>query len=110
MLTPERVAARTAGNPADQDVIDVVNAVNAFVNTGCPDAPRVRDDSGQPTDEWAPDTDLAALMLAARLVRRRNSPSGTEAFADGGAVYVSRQDPDVAQLLRLGPYAPPKIG
>ncbi len=61
--------------------------------------------------EWAPDVKLAAVMLAARLIRRRNSPQGIAAFTqEGGAAYVSRNDPDVAQLLRLGTFAAPRVG
>ena len=48
-----------------------------------------------------------ALMLAARLYRRRNSPNGLEAFSADGAVYVSRYDSDVAMLLRL---SAPQVG
>lgn len=51
-----------------------------------------------------------AVMLAARLVRRRNSPSGVEAMTDQGAAYVSRNDPDIAQTLQLGAYAKPSVG
>lgn len=56
-------------------------------------------------DELA-DLVLGANMLVARLWQRRNSPLGFEAIADQGAVYVSRNDPDVAMLLGLGGYAP----
>lgn len=108
MLTPQRVAGRVSGQPDDPDIIAVTDAVNAFVESGCPDAPRTHDEDGNVT--WADDTVLAALMLAARLVRRRNSPGGTEAFADGSAMYVARNDPDAARLLRLDQYAPPRIG
>lgn len=48
-----------------------------------------------------------ANMLAARLVRRRNSPDGVAAFTAAGPVYVSRNDPDVALLLNLGAYKRP---
>lgn len=49
-----------------------------------------------------------ANMLAARLVRRRNSPDGVAAFGELGPVYVQRSDPDVAMLLKLGQYKKPK--
>jgi hypothetical protein len=32
------------------------------------------------------------------------------AFTAEGAVYVQRNDPDVAMLLQLGVYAPPVVG
>ncbi|MFL0579175.1 hypothetical protein [Dietzia sp. 179-F 9C3 NHS] len=50
------------------------------------------------------------VMLAGRLIRRRNSPAGVEAAGDLGPVYVQRNDPDVAMLLGLGTYTPPRIG
>ena len=46
-----------------------------------------------------------------RLYRRRNSPAGVESFSDiGGAVYVQRNDPDIAMMLGIGTYARPVIG
>jgi hypothetical protein len=51
-----------------------------------------------------------ATMLAARLVRRRNTPSGVEAFGSDGASYVSRNDPDIGQLLGLGAHSKPTAG
>lgn len=59
---------------------------------------------------WPDRIVAGATMLAARLVRRRNSPSGVEAFSSDGAVYVSRTDPDIAQLLQLGTHQPPTVG
>lgn len=51
-----------------------------------------------------------AVMLAARLYRRRNSPDGVQTNGQEGTVYVMRTDPDVAMLLELGPYKRPKVG
>lgn len=65
---------------------------------------------GDPPPAWPDSVVLGATMLACRLWRRKDSPSGVETFADQGAVYVSRNDPDVAQLLRLGSYTPPMVG
>ena len=56
---------------------------------------------------WPATVALGATMLAARWVRRRNSPDGVQAMTDQGAAFVARSDPDVSQLLRLGPYAKP---
>ena len=53
---------------------------------------------------------LGALMLAARLHRRRNSLGGLEPLADGGAAYVARTDPDISRLLGLDGYAAPTTG
>ena len=60
--------------------------------------------------DWPEPIIQGATMLAGRLVRRRNSPDGVQALTDQGAVYVSRSDPDVALLLRLGRYARPAVG
>lgn len=51
---------------------------------------------------WDPDTALGAVMLAARIYRRRNTPSGVETFTDVSTAYVARSDPDISRLLRLG--------
>lgn len=74
----------------------VVAAVNAFVR-------RVATTS-------VPEQAQGALLLAARLWRRRNSPEGVATFTSDGAVYVQRNDPDVAQYLGIGSYAPPVVG
>ena len=59
---------------------------------------------------WDDDTWQGAVMLTARLIRRRNSPAGIETWTSDAATYVSRSDPDVAVLLRLGPNAAPQVG
>lgn len=59
---------------------------------------------------WPPNIRLGAKMLAGRLYRRRNSPAGVESLGELGPVYVSRNDPDLAQLLRIGRYERPKVG
>lgn len=61
-------------------------------------------------DEWPAPITLGSTMLAGRLVRRRNSPDGVQALTDVGAVYVSRNDPDIAVLLQLGRNARPVVG
>lgn len=53
---------------------------------------------------------FGALMLAARVFRRRNSPAGVEALGEMGPVYVSRNDPDLAMMLGLGNYRRPVVG
>jgi len=92
----------------DQRVLLRVAAVNAWVR----DLPVASDalTFGDPPPAWPDSLVLGATMLATRLWRRKDSPSGVEAFTDQGAVYVSRNDPDVAQLLRLGSYTPPMVG
>lgn len=65
---------------------------------------------GTTSTTWADSTVTGALMLGARLYRRRNSPNGIEAFTEGGAAYVSRYDPDVARLLHVDGFTPPAVG
>lgn len=60
--------------------------------------------------EWSGSIRLGALMLGARLYRRRNSPAGVESMGELGPVYVSRNDPDLSQLLGFGRWAKPRIG
>ncbi len=71
-------------------VAAVVPAVNSFVR-------RLHGDT-----DWSADVVQGAVMLAARLTRRRNSPAGVESFGELGATYVSRYDPDLDRLLGLG--------
>lgn len=94
------LAGQLSLDPADEAVLDrlapTVAAVNALV-------PRM---ATSPADAQA----LGATMLAARLWRRRNSPEGVATFTQDGAVYVQRNDPDVALLLGISAYAPPVVG
>lgn len=61
-------------------------------------------------DVWPPRITQGATQLAGRLFRRKNSPAGVEAFGTDGAVYVQRNDPDIAMQLGLGSYQPPTVG
>jgi hypothetical protein len=60
---------------------------------------------------YEPDAEVyqAAVMLAARLVRRRNSPGGVETFGES-VTYVSRYDPEIGRALRTGLWALPGVG
>lgn len=60
--------------------------------------------------EWPDHWRQGAIMLIARFDRRRNSPSGVDTITEMGPVYVSRRDPDVAQLLEIGTFARPVVG
>ncbi len=119
MTQPTTGPATLAGVKAQASILDdrldtyvetVVEAVNVKVRT-LPIA-RAGDlgEAGVDVDVWPEDIVLGSNMLGSRLVRRRNSPSGVETFAEQGAVYVQRNDPDVAFLLELGNYAPPAVG
>ncbi|MEJ4100726.1 hypothetical protein V5S96_10220 [Corynebacterium mastitidis] len=101
MVTPEAVAdylgESTAALP---ELAEITEAVTALI-IGY---------KGAPTDKWGADVAFGAKMLCARIYRRRNSPAGVEALGELGPVYVSRNDPDLAQLLKLGRYAPLQVG
>lgn len=98
----------TVDAPRDARLQLRVDAVNAFVRS----LPVASDalTYGVTPPAWPPYVSLGATMLTTRLWRRKDSPSGVETFTDQGAVYVSRNDPDVAQLLKLGNYSPPRVG
>ena len=97
----------TPADPDDPNLLLCVAAVNAMV-AALPTAAKVTTEAGG--EQWADQTVTGAIMLAARLVRRRNSPAGVEAFTDTGAAYVARYDPDIARMLRLDRFTPPQIG
>lgn len=61
-------------------------------------------------EAWPPGVKLGALMLAARLHRRRNSSTGVESVSEVGATYVSRYDNDLDRQLRIGAWLPPRVG
>lgn len=83
----------------DESILATVAAVNALVRSW----PVAKVAAGA-ADWTAPNLAhvvLGADMLAGRLWRRRNSPAGVEVFGADGPAYVSRNDPDIARLLRL---------
>ena len=90
--------------PMDEDatvLADTVAAVNSLIVSWKGD---------RPVDGWPAHVVRGLNMLAARLVRRRNSPAGVEAAGELGPLYVQRNDPDVAMLLGIGPYTRPAVG
>ena len=97
MITAAEVAAWLKLSAADDHLDTIVDAVNGMVTEWH-------------GETWPPGVALGAKMLAARLHKRRGSADGLAAFGDMGAVYVSRNDPDVALLLELGAYAKPAVG
>lgn len=94
-LRAQPAAGGTAQAATATDIDHAVAAVNAWLTSWAGPAP----------EPEAPDQDadrrLGAVMLAARLVRRRNSPEGVVAITEAGPYYVARLDPDVALLLGL---------
>lgn len=107
-LAPGDVADWLKLKAADEHLPIVCAAVEYLVDS-LPDVPRLPSVEGRP-GAWAPTTKLAAVMLAARLHRRRNSPSGVEAMTEGGATYVSRYDSDIARMLRIDGHTRPAVG
>lgn len=87
----------------DARVTQAVNATNAVVK-------EMRCVSLIPSTatEYPESIVMGAVMLAGRLVRRKNSPGGYEITVDA-AVYVSRSDPDIGMLLAVGPYSKPHV-
>ncbi|MGY4645890.1 hypothetical protein [Cellulomonas sp. URHB0016] len=61
---------------------------------------------------YEPDAETyqGAVMYAAREVRRRNSPAGLQAFADGQVSFVARYDSDIERALRTGAWTRPGVG
>ena len=108
MLTARLLADRVNAHPDDRDISTIVQAVNEFVELGCPHATYITTQTGQRV--WSATTQLGALMLAARWFQRRNTASGVESVTEAGGVYIARHDPDIARLLRLDQFAPPAIG
>lgn len=97
-----RAMLRAGDAVPESDLAPVVDAVNAFV--------RRLPYMAEVGDQWGADVVQGANMLAARLYRRRNSPAGVESVSELGAVYVQRNDPDVAMMLGIGAYARPIVG
>lgn len=61
--------------------------------------------------EYTPDKEVysAAVMMAARLYRRRNSPGGLVQMGDILS-SVPRWDPEIERALRIGLWQQPRIG
>ena len=70
---------------------------------------RYRPDLGVDPAAVPPDVYQGAVMLAARLYRRRNSPGGIESMGES-VTYVASFDPDLDQFLRRGRYRIPGVG
>lgn len=74
-----------------------------------PTVARYRPDVGTDPDAIPVDVHQGAVMLAARLYRRRNSPAGIETMGES-VNYVASFDPDLDQFLRRGRYRIPGVG
>lgn len=90
---------------ADTTDDDLIGRVAAAVE---PIVTRARQDSAA-DPKASPDTYQGAVMLAAKVVRRRNSPAGIETFGDS-VTYVAQYDPEVSLFLRRGSNRMPGVG
>lgn len=99
VTTDDVLHAMQLGESERLEVEAVVAAVNALIVSY----------KGE-RDTWPAYWEHGAKMLAMRIYRRRDSPGGVEALGELGPVYVSRNDPDLAQLLEIGRYAKPVVG
>lgn len=93
--------------------IDAADTTDDDLITDCslaaePEVIRARPDAAA-DPKASPDAYRGAVMLAARLVRRRNSPAGIESFAES-VTYVASFDPDLDHLLRRNRYRMPGVG
>lgn len=104
-LAIEDVKRQLRIDAADTDDDDLIADCCAAAE---PEVTRARPDAAaDPT--LVPDAYHGAVMLAARLVRRRNSPAGIESFAES-VTYVASFDPDLDHLLRRNRYRMPGVG
>ena len=88
-----------AGTVERAHIATAVKAVNAQIR------------EWHPTPEVLPESIVhGAVMLAARVTRRRNSPAGVEVMGDMGATYVARYDVDLDRFLQIGAYRRPMVG
>jgi len=97
----------------DDETLDTIVAAVATVIRTLPVAGDASAPAADPMvllEEWPDYITYGATLLGARLFRRRNSPAGVEAFGEFGPVYVQRNDPDIAMMLRLGSWARPGVG
>lgn len=106
------VAWLTASGGAAGVQAQLVTACAAAVE---PQVQRARPDQWVTAEDgtrtYTPDAEVyqAAVMLAARVARRRNTPSGIETMADT-VTYVSRYDPEIERALWQGHWARPGVG
>jgi len=93
--------------PTQADDIQALELVTAAVISYVESLPNIDlDPSGF---YWAATTKLGAVMLAARMYQRRNSPGGVTAVGEV-TTYVSRYDSDIARLLNIESFTKPMVG
>lgn len=100
MLTAQDVLTLTDVNaaPTDPKLAAIVSATNAYVT-------RYKGDG-----KWTPDTLLGAAQLARGLWRDGYTPAVGEGWEQQVNVFARLTDVKIEQLLRIGRFAPPKVG
>ena len=111
-LDPNDVAAWLRVNPGhaaddDAEIVRVCAMTELYVERCRPDQW-----STESPGIYVPDAEVeqAAVMYAARELRRRNTPAGIEMFADGGSAFVAKFDADIERALRTGQWNTPGVG
>lgn len=93
----------------DAILADVCLSVQPWVERCRPEWSNTDEATGDLVYTPDPETYRGAVMFAAKVFRRRNSPGGIESFADNLS-FVARWDPEVARFLRTGDYMTPAVG
>lgn len=99
-----------AGEVARLDL--VVPAVNAVVRE-LPVVANLDDHEEEGAEDEIPFPEYVihgATMLAALFYRRYNSPDGVASISPDQVIYVTRNDPQIAELLQLGSRGKPAVG
>lgn len=104
MITPDDVTAWSGLTlpVGDGPMTMVTAAINHYVDS----LPSIDCDA---SGAWAATTKLGAIMLAARVYRRKNSPGGIEAVGDSMS-YIARYDSDISRLLNIDTFRKPVVG
>lgn len=63
-----------------------------------------------PSDRWTDNHRLGAIMLAARISRRKLTPGGIPELGELNIGAFARSDPDASMLLGLGAWTKPMVG
>jgi hypothetical protein len=95
---PEPLDADQLGEPFAYTTLRVVGSKRFPLRSGVT-RPSLRVTARWGWSEVPADVRAAALIIAQRLYRRKDTPFGSEGFADFGAMRIVRSDPDIQALL-----------
>jgi hypothetical protein len=98
------------GTPAAAELNRVCVVAEEYAQRCRPEGYAPPVDPDPPVYTPAPDTYQGAVMYAARILRRRNSPAGVESFGDLGVTFVAKWDGDIERMLRTGGATLPGVG